>query len=347
MRQYLVADFRDVIALKFLLIGVCFAIAVSDVRGQEPLATEGPREIRVGIIGLDMVDASAFTRLLNRGEEPLHIPGARVVAAYPGGSADIPLSVKSLPIIRGKIEEIGGVEIVDSIPKLLGKVDAVLIESVDGRPHLEQARLVFGAGKRAFIEKPLAGSLDEAREIVRLSRESGVPFFSSSALRFYAGVRSLLDQSKVGKILGADAYSPALLEPHHPDLYWYAIHGVEMLYTVMGPGCESVTRIYTDNGELVVGVWKDGRIGTFRGLRKGPHDYGLRVVGEQGVFTAQPLDATYHASALKEIVEFFRTGQPPVSGEETLEMFEFMTAAQLSRDRDGQRVYLRELRREP
>lgn len=308
-------------ALLLLLIGICL---VYPCLGQ----TGADSPLRLGIIGLDTSHCVAFTRILNDPANEMHVAGARVVAAYPGGSPDIPSSIDRLPKFRQELEEKWQIQIVDSIEALLPLVDAVLLESVDGRPHLDQVRPVFAAGKRVFIDKPLAGSLEDAREIVRLSKESGVPFFSASSLRFFPGVAQLAEGPE--KVLAADAFSPASLEPHHPDLYWYGIHGVEILYTLMGPGCKEVTRVFNDDGEVVVGLWNDGRIGTFRGLRTGPHDYGALVIKEKGIHRAPPIDGSLYQGLVKEIVKFFQTGEPPVSPEETLEMFEFMTAAQVS-----------------
>src|ERR1019366_6976467 len=168
------------------------------------------------------------------------IPGARVVAAFKGGSADIASSISRVDQYAEEIRSKYGVEIVPDIATLLGKVDGVLLESVDGRPHLAQARPVIVAHKPMFIDKPLASTLEDAREIARLAKEAGVPWFSSSTLRFGEIVYGL----KFPDIVGANTWGPGPFEPHHAlDLTWYAIHPIEMLYTLMGTGCESVTRI--------------------------------------------------------------------------------------------------------
>jgi predicted dehydrogenase len=208
--------------------------------------------------------------------------GFRVVAAFPGGSQDVPSSRDRVQKYADDLKA-GGVEIVDSIPRLLEKVDVVLLESVDGRPHLEQARPVILAKKPLFIDKPLAGSLADAVAIAELAKRNGTPWFSSSSIRFGPKLAALKKDAKVGEIVGCDAFSPCPTEEHHPDLFWYGVHGVEALYTIMGPGCESVTRVRTDGGELVVGVWKGGRIGTFRGIRDGKADYGAVAFGKKGI----------------------------------------------------------------
>jgi predicted dehydrogenase len=306
--------------------------------------TQSP-EIRVGIIGTDTSHVTAFTRLLNDRNDPAHVPGARVVAAFKGGSPDVEASRTRVDKFAAELRDTWGVEFVDSIEALTAKVDAVLLESVDGRPHLSQVRPVFKAGKRVFIDKPFTASYADAREIVRLSREAGVPFFSSSSLRYAADVQAIRTSDRHGGIHGAFTFGPENLEPHHPDLFWYGIHAVEMLYTLLGPGCEQVTRVKTDSGDTVVGRWRDGRIGTIRGLIAGKQEYGAVAFGMKAVLaTPLPMTSNYRG-LLVEIVRFFQTGVAPVDPDETLEIIAFMEAAELSKVRGGMPVSLTEITR--
>jgi hypothetical protein len=70
-------------------------------------------------------------------------------------------------------------------------------------------------------------------------------------------------------------WGPGPLEEHHQlSLSWYGIHAVEMLYTMMGTGCVTVTQTSSRDSDVVVGVWKDGRVGVVRVSR--PYsDYGV------------------------------------------------------------------------
>lgn len=317
------------------------ALAVGLQTMPKPLAAdEATPAVKVGIIGLDTSHVVAFTKVLNDPNAAGDLAGVRVVAAFPGGSPDIPDSRDRVAGFTQELREKFGVEIVDSIGALLPKVDAVLLESVDGRPHLEQVKPVFAAGKRVFIDKPVAGSLADALEIYRLSRESGVPCFSSSSLRFSPGILGMRTSEKVGKVLGCDAYGPCSLEEHHPDLYWYGIHGVETLFTIMGPGCVSVARVHTKDTDFVTGVWNDGRVGTFRGSRAGSGKgaYGAMVFGEKGV--APSGGYAGYEPLVVEIARFFKTGKPPVTAEETIEIMAFMEAADESKRQGGAPVTL-------
>lgn len=301
-------------------------------------AQEPARKLRVGIIGLDTSHVVAFTSAIKSDKAPELLKTLEVVAAYPGGSPDIPDSANRIEGFTAKLREMG-VKIVDSIDALLPKVDAVLLESVDARPHLAQARPVIKAGKPLFIDKPIAGSLADAIEIFELAKGAKVPLFSSSSLRYYPGIAAIKDDPKIGGVLGCDAYGPCSLEPHHPDLFWYGVHGCETLFTIMGTGCESVTRVHADGVDFVTGTWKGGRVGTFRGIRTGKAGYGAMVYGAKGNAPASTEGGGY-GPLLLQIAEFFHTGKPPVSAEETIELFAFMEAADESKRQGGKPVTL-------
>ncbi len=297
---------------------------------------QAAQPIRAGIIGLDTSHVVAFTGLLNAPNPKAELAGVRIVAAYPGGSPDIPSSRDRVAGYTKELSEKFGVAIVGSIDELLEKVDVVLLESVDGRPHLEQARPVFKARKPVFIDKPVAGTLADAIAIYDLARETGTPCFSSSSLRYSPGIIALKANAKLGEVIGCDTFGPCSLEEHHPDLFWYGVHGVESLYTIMGTGCESVTRTHTDSTDMAVGIWKGGRVGTFRGLRKGPYKYGGTVFGMKG--NAPVGDYGGYEPLVVEIVKFFKTGKPPVAADETVEIFAFMEAADESKRQGGKPV---------
>jgi hypothetical protein len=331
---------RSIVVLSGL--GAWLAMSI-EVKSGESVSTEQPSStaLKAGIIGLDTSHVVAFTKLLNADKPKPELAGVRVVAAYPGGSPDIPSSRDRVAGYTRDLKEKYGVVIVGSIDDLLANVDVVLLESVDGRPHLEQARPVLRARKPVFIDKPVAGSLADAIAILDLARETGTPCFSSSSLRFYPGVASIRHDPRIGEVVGCTTYGPCEIEEHHPDLFWYGVHGVEALYTIMGTGCESVARTHTDGTDLAVGVWKGGRIGTFRGNRKVRYAFGGTVFGSKGI--APVNERGDYEPLVVEIVKFFKTGKAPVSAEETVEIFAFMEAADESKRQGGRPVSISEV----
>jgi predicted dehydrogenase len=295
--------------------------------------------LRAGMIGLDTSHVPAFAKYFNRPKANSDGLGIRIVAGYPGGT-DIPASRDR---VRKYTEELRGLgaEIVDTIPALLGKVDVVLLESVDGRIHWQEAVPVIEAGKPLFIDKPAAGSLADVIAIFELAKKHRTPCFSSSSLRYYPGIQALLKSSQVGRIAGAATWGPCSYQEGIPDMFYYGIHGIEALYTLMGPGCQTVTRVTTQDTDHITGVWPDGRIGTYRGIRRNKEDFGALVFGSSGIVQAEKSGG--YEELCREIDRFFQTRQSPVSADETIEIFAFMEAADESKRLGGAPVSLNEV----
>jgi hypothetical protein len=291
--------------------------------------------IRAGLIGVDTSHCAAYTRMLNDEKAPEEIAGVRIVAAYPSFSPDVKSSAERVEGFKKQLTGEFGVEMVDSIEALVDRVDAILLTSVDGRRHLPELRQVVESGKPVYIDKPFSASLADAKEMVRLIRENKLPCFSTSSLRYDSElIKFMADMEKRGKVLGCDAWSPAHLEPTNPGFFWYGVHGTEILYTVMGRGCTEVQCSSTPDGDLAVGIWKDGSIGSMRGIRKGKGGYGAMILCEKTFQHFKPA-GDFYAGLVREIVKFFRTKKPPVPIEDTLEICAFMDAALRSSRQDG------------
>lgn len=315
--------------MKYAFIATCAVSVCMALFGAAPAFGD---DLRIGMIGLDTSHVIAFTQLLNDPGNAKHVPGGKVVAAFKGGSADLEASASRVDQYTEQLQKDFGVEIVDSIETLCTMVDAVMLESVDGRPHLEQVKPVFKAGLPVFIDKPLAGSLADALEIARLGSEHNVPWFSSSSYRYYESMQELMKQN-VGKVRGAVSWGPCHLEPHHPDLFWYGVHATEALFTALGKGCESVVRTATPDTDVVTGTWSDGRVGTLIGLRNQATPHKVVLFGTDAV--AEQQGEGDYAPLVVEVIKFFQTRVPPISPDETVEMFAFMEAADESKRLGG------------
>lgn len=298
------------------------------------------KDIKAGVIGTDTSHVPAFCNILHANPHWR----VRVVAAFPGGSPDVKSSHTRVKGFAKAIHDKHQVELVESIAALLERVDVVLLQSVDGRPHLAQATPVLKAGKRLWIDKPFTASLEDAQAIVRLSKDTGTPFFTSSCLRFQPEAVAWRKDAGVGKVKKVETQFRISYEPHHPDLFWYGIHGVETLYTVMGRGCVSVSRRIEGDFDITTGTWADGRVGVFRGVKKGDYKPLIHVWGSEGE-AASTRSYGYQEQCMA-VARFFHTGEVPVEPLESLEIIEFMIAAQLSNDRKGAEVKLAELRKE-
>lgn len=295
---------------------------------------------RIGIIGLDTSHSASYIKILNNPQSEYDFADRyEVVAAYPLGSTEIESSYKRIPQIT-EVAKSYGVEIVDSISDLLEKVDFVFLETNDGHPHVAQAAEVFKAGKKCFIDKPAAATLGETIALYKLAEKYGQKTFSTSSLRL---TRKNVEfrEGKYGKVLGADIFSPHHPTPSHPDFGFYGIHGIEVLYTIMGTGCKEVSRIHSEGeGDLVSGVWADGRLGSYRARNNKPNIYGGTVYTENGFEAAGGYEG--EIGLLKAVFNFFENDVLPVEPEETVEIFTFMKASNMSLARGGKSVSMDE-----
>jgi predicted dehydrogenase len=288
--------------------------------------------IRAGMIGLDTSHCNAFAKIFTDNPDW----GVKVVAAYPSFSPDLPSSADRVEQYKKDMVEKHGVKLTESIDQMLEMVDAVMIESVDGRRHLPELRAVAPSGKPTFIDKPFAASLADAKEMVKLIKQHKLPCFSASSLRFDSAFQDAVadKEEKFGKILGVDAYSPAHLHETNPGLFWYGIHGVEILYTLMGPGCQSVSSTILPDGEVNVGIWSGGRLGTLRGIRTGKSNYGATILSEKLPPTTVTMKSDFYPRLCEAMAKMFHTGEVPIDINETLEMCAFIDAAMKSAEQD-------------
>lgn len=310
-------------------------IAVSQTAIPQPTKT-----LKIGIAGCDTSHVVAFTRLINHPEAEGALSRMTVVAAFPGGSPDLEASATRLDGFTEQLRGLG-VTIVDDCQQLTQQCDAFLLESVDGRAHLTLFRQL-ACGKPIFVDKPAAASLRDLLAIQQLAEDTDTPWFTSSALRYCDQVTELQKSpplSNGAPITAVETSSPYKTESHHPDLFWYGIHGVESLFALMGPGCESVSCV-EGNQLVATGIWNDGRLGTYRGIKTPTNNdaYRFTVYGQKEINQISGFSG--YAGLVREIGDFLESGKPAVDFEQTVQMFAFMEAAQESKKRQGQHVSL-------
>jgi hypothetical protein len=293
--------------------------------------------IKLGILDFDTSHVVEFTKRLNHKgiAEDQWVDGARVVMGWPGSSKIMP---ERIPGYVKTLTDLG-VPLVDKPEDMLGKVDGMLIESQEGGAHWERARPFLEAGVPCWIDKPFTCGMADARKIVELAEKKKVPVFSSSSLRYAPELVEYVADTKHGKVLGALAYGPAPLfekdETLNPGLYHYGIHAVEILYTLMGPGCERVTSTHEQGVDVVTGQWRDGRVATVRGIRAGKSEYGCVAFAEQGVQPVPIGTRFIYRELVKKIVEMFQTGKAPLDPATSVEIVGFIEAANKSGHNHG------------
>lgn len=296
--------------------------------------------IRIGIVGADTSHVTAFTKLLNDTSDPAHVPGGTVVACYPSLSPDWDKSFSRVEGFKKDLQEKYNVRLVESIKDLVKGVDAVMLESVDGRRHLAELKEVVKAKVPVYIDKPFAASLKDAKAMVKLLQNRNIPAWSSSSLRFEANLEKWLAEPH-GQIAGADTYGPAAIEAQQPGWYWYGIHAVEELYRIMGPGCKKVRCASSEKADVATGEWADGRVGVVRGNRHGQGEFGAVIYCDNAiVHIPRDKEIPLYAALIRNIMQFFQTKQAPVPLTETLEIMAFIEAANKSGATGGKAIEL-------
>ncbi|MCM8821611.1 MAG: Gfo/Idh/MocA family oxidoreductase [Candidatus Omnitrophica bacterium] len=300
-------------------------------------------DIKIGIIGFDTSHVPAFTKIINDSSDPFYVPGGKVIAGVPTFSKDFDLSYSRVEGYKKELVEKYNVKIFDKIEEMLEVVDAVLLTSVDGRRHLKEAEPVLKAKKPVFIDKPFTANYTDAKKIVQLAEKYRCPLFSCSSLRYDANISRLRDESEIGKIFGCDAFGAETRIDVMPGFFWYGIHGIEILFSVMKTGCRSVEVVNTESSDIAVGVWSDGRTGIYRGIKQGYPTYGVTIFGEKKVKQAMyNPDIPTYSMLVKEIMKFFQSGVAPFPIEETLEIVAFMEASLIS-EKEKRPVELKEV----
>ena len=299
------------------------------------------KQLQIGMAGLDTSHVIGLTECFNDSRLGFLARNARIVKAYPGGSRTFSLSRDRVSGFSAELRDRYGVELVDSLHELEG-LDAYLLESVDGSQHLEQFRTLAEFGRPVFIDKPLACSYGDAKRIFELAQEKRIPVMTASCIRYAAGVGDVRPPGT--PVVAVDAFGPLSLLPDYRDYFWYGIHTVEILYRYLGCGCEQVRTISHGPVELVIGFWRDGRVGQISGNSAGSGNFGVRLVTEKGhiVSVQNPEIPCLHPMA-SVILKFFRTGVSPVDPAESLEIIAFLEAASRSRAAGGAPVELRSL----
>lgn len=295
--------------------------------------------LRLGIVDFDSSHSIEFTRRFNHvGVSPEHfVEGARVVAGWPGTSEMAP---QRIPGFREQVAA-AGVELVDAPESLIGRVDAVLILSLCGAAHLGRVRPFLEAGVPAYVDKPFACSIADADAIIDLAESTGTLLLHGSALRFSSDVLSLKSQLAAGRrLLGLVSFGPAKRDPGNPGLLHYGIHALEVLYALMGPGCEMVAATYTDGADIVTGRWRDGRVATLRGSRRGATAYGVLAFCDDAVLHRPVSTYDSYTNCCRSMVAAFEQRRPLVPYDEIREVTRFALTALQSEQQHGAPIAL-------
>ncbi|MFD1037556.1 Gfo/Idh/MocA family oxidoreductase [Virgibacillus byunsanensis] len=282
--------------------------------------------LNIGMIGLDTSHVEIFTKLLH--ENKYQLRNSKVIIGCPYAAEDLDLSINRVNKYTAVLRDDYGVEITPSINDVAEKADAIMITSVDGRKHLDLFKRVASYSKPIFIDKPLALSELDAKEILTLSKKYHSPIMSSSSLRYADSLQKHLADSP-GQLKGAYLSGPLPFIEKMPYYFWYGIHMVELLFTIMGPNYNQVTVSGNNDYDVISTEWADGRFGIIRGSHNwhGNFEAILHYENETVHLPIYKDEKPYYASLLEQVITFFETGNNPIPEEETLAIIRFIEEA--------------------
>lgn len=287
-------------------------------------------ELQIGIIGLDTSHAPAFTRMLNNPSDPHYLPGGKIVKAWPGGSPDFELSYTRVAQFTEEVRQ-QGVTICNTIAETAQGCDAILLESADGRVHLEQFKELIPFRIPVFIDKPLTCSYAEAETLVRLAAEHDIPVMSSSSLRFLQGLPETVARYK-NRITGVELRGPLFFQETQPGYFWYGIHTLEMLFALLGPDFQSLEIHADKKADHLTAVWSGGTTACIELVQDNIPFSGTLICENQRIPlpSSDAVTEPFYRSLMKEVLLFFNKRKTSVPLSETLKLVALIEQANKS-----------------
>jgi predicted dehydrogenase len=310
--------------------------------------------LQVGLIGLDTSHAPSFASILHDPDNPFHIPGAKVAAAYPGGSTDMPISISRVGGFTSELRDKYGVRMMDSPEAVAEACDMVCIVASDGRTHPALLRAVAGRCPAVFVDKPLAVSFADAQAMMTLAAEKGTRVFASSAFRYADGLANALNAIRAAgeRVKSCRVRYWLQIQETQGRYFWYGIHASEMMFAIMGKGACEVEVSHSGDQDTILVTHEDGRRSALVGSQS-DGTFHVRIETDRRIVEVDlgPSNASLAARVLAAALDVLSEGQFPrlwsataagsvsggragrlwdPDGEETLEVIGVLDAAQRS-----------------
>jgi len=169
---------------------------------------------------------------------------------------------------------------VEEMADMIGHVDAVLLARDDAENHLVMAKPFLDASLPVFIDKPLAYSVAEAKNIYELEKYPG-QIFTCSSFRFSKDL-CLTDEQKekIGKIQHVIGQVPK-------DWKKYSIHIIDPIlnnFENLG-AIKKYQRWSVENRTTLSVLWESGVQTTFINFETGVTPIQIQFIGDKGTET--------------------------------------------------------------
>ncbi len=275
---------------------------------------------RLGILGSDNSHADRFSQLANleNGVDGKRIDDVQVTHIYgtdPGRTKEVAEN-GNIPNIVSRGQD------------MLGQVDGVICVWRHGSKHMSETLPFLEAGIPAFVDKPLAASVADARNLIDAAEKSSVGLTSFSTLRFAKPTIEFV--SSLPKAIGAPvsgiSTGPADLNSKYDGIFFYGIHAVELMNATFGYGCESVSATAHGDNCVAICTFPGGVVVTLNLLGKAAYVFHVSAFGTEGYRDFLVDSSTAYYDGMQIFVETMRTGKWPFTRDRLLEPVKILAA---------------------
>jgi UDP-N-acetylglucosamine 3-dehydrogenase len=229
--------------------------------------------------------------------------------------------------------------------------------------HYEVVMSAIEQGKHVLVEKPIAFTLDEAKEMVDAAQDAGVKLATGHVERFNPAVleaKRIIDSGVIGEVVSASAkrvgpFPPRIkdvgvtidLAIHEVDIMFYLFDSpVSRVYANMGSRLEKCE--FEDHAELMM-KFESGTVGVLETNWLTPYKKRqLEIIGVDGIISIDYIDQTVqvygknaqkvnvtHKEPLKEELNSFLScivsdEEPKITGEDGIHALKVVLAAMKS-----------------
>ena len=201
-----------------------------------------------------------------------------------------------------------GVTKLNSIDEVIDKSDYMIVLSPDNpERHWDLCQKPLRSGKRVYVDKTFALSKDIAQGLVNIAEESGTPFFSTSALRFATELKDVEREN----IVFMNSRGPGNFDT-------YSIHQIEPIVILMGSDVKRIMSIGSGKYESMVIEFEGGRRAVMSHYGWTGVDFNMTVNYADGKTKLIPSMSDYFPNFMRELCDFFKTGEIKAQHDETV-----------------------------
>lgn len=228
----------------------------------------------------------------------------------------------------------------ESLVEMAKDVDIAIVHSCNWDLHVERAEPFVTEGKAIFVDKPMVGNLHDADRL-REWAQDGIRITGGSSVRYAYEVQQFLDEPEEER-----GRAHTVLCGCGVDEFNYGIHAYALMFGLMGAGVESVRYLGSSTQRQIEVVWRDSKRGILTiGPNPGYLPFYATVVSDKQVSYLELDNSRLYRALLEKVLPYLAgEAEAPASLDDLLEVDLTAIAARMSWMRDGDRIFLSDVR---